>query len=184
MTLYITSYSTLPPVHGSPTIPKNVNTAHYLHLDNCDRTWSLWTPSTPKRLERQECQNAENAENAKTPRHREHQERQEGWDEKTENAKTPRTPKAPRSPRTLRIQRTPKRPKRQMMPSSFLQSTKYFFFFTILSVNYMTSGSCFQGNIFCCPSFQFLLCSNPVDQSSLHSTKSTNDRCTMTLNIT
>jgi hypothetical protein len=52
--------------------------------------------------------------------------------------------------KTPRAPRTPERRERQnaKRPSCFLQTSKYFIFFSILSEKYLTSGQCYQGNIF------------------------------------
>ncbi len=44
--------------------------------------------------------------------------------------------------------RAPRMPKRQESPSCFIQTSKYFFFFSVLPLSYFTSSQCYQGNNF------------------------------------
>jgi hypothetical protein len=54
----------------------------------------------------------------------------------------------PESAKNAGMLRAPKSPERQWTPSCFIQTSKYFFFFSVFSESYLTSGQRYQGNIF------------------------------------
>jgi hypothetical protein len=68
--------------------------------------------------------------------------------------------------------RAPRSPERQLTPSCFIQTSKYFFFFSVFSESFLTSGQRYQGNIFLLFHTMHQL---PDGQSLLYSTKQ-NDR--------